>query len=109
MKMTDMEVFLIETPPPRTGGEVWYTIRILTDEGIYGLGEAMPHYTFHNMPETFRSYITDVFRMWFKGKDPFKREMLLKTAYAGLCGQRPDIIGMSMLSAIENGDVGYLR
>jgi len=99
--MQKISVRLIKTPPPHAGGDVWYTVRIDTNEGIYGLGESMPHFAFWSMEKSYKKLVEDVFERWFKGKNPFRREMLFKEAYNAFCAEHPDMLGTSILSAIE--------
>ena len=101
MKMIGIKIRLIQTPPPHAGGELWYTIRIDTDEGIYGLGESMPHFAFHGMEDSYRKLMEGAFDRWYKGKDPFLREQIYRQAYNVLCAQHPDMLGCSILSAID--------
>lgn len=43
MKITGVEAFPIDVPPPHKGGTVWLFLRLDTDTGIRGLG--------HNLDE----------------------------------------------------------
>jgi 2-dehydro-3-deoxyphosphogalactonate aldolase len=101
MLMKKIEVRLIRTPEPHAGGETWYSIKVITDEGIYGLGESMPHFAFHSMERSYARLMEDVFERWFKDKDPFQRDHLIKIAYNAFCAGHPDMLGLSLLSAVE--------
>jgi galactonate dehydratase len=39
MKLTKLETFIVEVPPPGYGGNYWFFIKLHTDEGIHGIGE----------------------------------------------------------------------
>jgi 2-dehydro-3-deoxyphosphogalactonate aldolase len=101
MKMTNIEIFLIATPPPHAGGKVWYVIKIFTDEGIFGLGESMPHHIFTSIEKSYKKLAEDIFEKWYKGKDPLEREKIFKDVYSELCAGHPDIIGLSIVSAFD--------
>lgn len=101
MLMKKLEVRLIKTPKPHAGGETWYTIKVITDEGIYGLGESMPHFAFYSIEKSYSKLMEDVFERWFKDKNPFQRDQLMRIAYNAFCAAHPDMLGLSMLSAIE--------
>jgi galactonate dehydratase len=101
MKMTRMDIILIKTPKPHAGGDTWYVLRLRTDEGINGLGESMPHFAFHAMEKAYVDLAQSVFERWFKGQDPVKRDLLVKTAYDTFCAGHPDMLGLSILSGIE--------
>lgn len=101
MKMTGMDVRLIVTPPPHAGGKLWYTVRIHTDEGIDGLGESMPHFAFAGMEKSYRTLALCAYERWFSNRDPFDRDALMQAAYNEFCAGHPDMLGMSVLSAIE--------
>jgi hypothetical protein len=36
MKLTKMETFIVEVPPPGYGGNYWFFTKLHTDEGVYG-------------------------------------------------------------------------
>jgi galactonate dehydratase len=101
MKMTSVEVLLVGTPYPHAGGKVWYIIRLNTDEGIYGLGESMPHHIFTSIESSYKKLVEDIFDKWYKGKNPFEREKLFKEAYGEICAGHPDILGLSIVSAFD--------
>lgn len=101
MKMTSVEVFLISTPYPHAGGKVWYIIKVTTDEGIYGLGESMPHHIFTKIEKSYKKLAEDIFGKWYKGKDPLNREEIYIDTYGELCAGHPDVIGLSIISAFD--------
>ena len=39
MKIVDVETFLVENIPPYQGGRRWLFVKLITDEGIEGIGE----------------------------------------------------------------------
>ena len=38
MKITDVETFVVATPPPHRGGRVWIFVKLTTDNGLVGYG-----------------------------------------------------------------------
>ncbi len=39
MKISDIETFVVGTPPPHRGGPYWVFVKLTTDNGIVGYGE----------------------------------------------------------------------
>ncbi len=40
MKISDARTFVVENPPPHHGGLYWIFVKLTTDSGISGYGEA---------------------------------------------------------------------
>ena len=40
MQITGIKTYVVGNPPPHHGGVTWVFLKLLTDEGIEGLGEA---------------------------------------------------------------------
>ncbi len=40
MKITDVKTFVVGNPPPHFGGRYWVFLKLTTDNGIEGIGEA---------------------------------------------------------------------
>jgi L-alanine-DL-glutamate epimerase-like enolase superfamily enzyme len=40
MKISDIKTYLVANPPPSRGGGKWVIIKLTTDDGIVGWGEA---------------------------------------------------------------------
>ena len=40
MKITDFKTYIIGNPPPSFGGKYWIFLKLTTDTGIVGFGEA---------------------------------------------------------------------
>jgi L-alanine-DL-glutamate epimerase-like enolase superfamily enzyme len=40
MKLTDIETFVVGNPPPHFGGRYFVFVKITTDTGVSGIGEA---------------------------------------------------------------------
>ncbi len=98
MKLVDLETFVVGTPPPHWGGQFWVFLKITTDSGISGIGEAYA-VPFH--PDITTQMIRDVFERRFLGESPFNIEKLWRRTYSSGYTQRPDVSMMGVLSALE--------
>ena len=98
MKITDVKTFVVGNPPPHFGGRYWVFLKLTTDNGIEGVGEA---YSVPFHPETVVHMIEDVCARHVIGADPFKIERLWRIVYSSGFTLRPDVSVMGVLSAIE--------
>jgi 2-dehydro-3-deoxyphosphogalactonate aldolase len=98
MKISDTRTFVVENPPPHFGGLYWIFVKLTTDSGISGYGEA---YSVPFHPRVVEQMIADVCERHVIGSDPFKVERLWRRIYSSGYTQRPDTSVMGILSAIE--------
>jgi len=98
MKITDVKTYVVENPPPHYGGPYWVFIKLTTNNGIVGFGEA---YSVPFHPQIVALMIEDVCERHVIGSDPFKIERLWRIVYSSGYTQRPDTSIMGVLSAIE--------
>jgi len=98
MKITDVKVYVVENPPPHHGGLYWVFLKLTTDSGIEGFGEA---YSVPFHPQVVEQMIADVCERYVIGSDPFKIERLWRIIYSSGYTQRSDLSIMGVLSAIE--------
>lgn len=104
MKITDVETFVVATPPPHSGGRVWIFIKLTTDKGLVGYGEVY-QIPFH--PLTVARMIEDLAETYAVGEDPFQIERLWRHVYYGegyeskIAHQHPDHAVLGILSAVE--------
>ena len=98
MKIVDIKTFVVGTPPPHHGGLNWVFLKLTTDGGIEGIGEAYA-VPFH--PNTVVRLIEDVGERYIIGSDPFKIEKLWRIIYSSPYTQHPDLTVMGVLSALE--------
>ena len=100
MKVTGVETILLNNNPPFRGGRTFLFIRLLTDEGIVGLGERPTGHT----PD-LKSQIAllhDLVERFVVGQSPFEIERLWQRIYASNHDYRhPSLYGTPALSAIE--------
>ncbi|MGD8211352.1 MAG: mandelate racemase/muconate lactonizing enzyme family protein [Desulfobacterales bacterium] len=98
MIITDAKTYVVENPPPGYGGRYWVFVKLTTDNGINGFGEAYA-VPFH--PHIVARMIEDVCERYVIGSDPFKIERLWRIIYSSGYTQRSDLSIMGVLSAIE--------
>ena len=100
MKVTGVETILLQNTPPYRGGRTFLFIRLLTDEGIVGLGERPTGHT----PD-LKSQIAllhDIVTRFVVGQSPFDIEAIWQKVYASNHDYRhPSLYGTPALSAIE--------
>ena len=73
MKIVDVKAYVVEVPPPGRGGRNWVFLKLITDNGITGIGEAYDvpfdtHAIVQLVKTTGERFVIDV--------DPFKIEAL---------------------------------
>jgi mannonate dehydratase len=90
LKITDAKVFV--TCPGRN----FVTLKILTDEGIYGLGDA----TLNGRELPVASYLTDHLVPCLIGRDPFQTEDIWQYLYRGAYWRRGPVT-MTAIAAVD--------
>lgn len=98
MKLTGIETFVVGNPPPYFGGRYFVFVKITTDSGVSGLGEA---YCVPFDPHLVAKMIEDVFDRYVAGNDPHDIESLWRRVYSSGFTQHPDLTLMGILSALE--------
>ena len=104
MRIINVKPYVVGTPPPHRGGRNWIFVKLTTDDGIEGIGEAYK-VPFH--PLTVARLIEDIGETYVVGSDPFQIERLWRTVYYGEGyeshdhHQHPDHTVVGVLSAIE--------
>ena len=98
MKVTEVKTYVVENPPPQFGGPYFIFLKLKTDNGLEGLGEA---YGLPFAPHVVTQMIEDVCKRYAIGADPFKIEKLWHLIYASGYTSHPDLSLMAILSAIE--------
>ena len=98
MKLTDVKTFVVGNPPPGFGGRYFVFLKLITDEGIEGLGEV---YNLPYHPNVVEQMVKDVVERCVLGKDPYDTERIWRSVYGSGFIQRPDISTMGILSGIE--------
>lgn len=98
MKITDVKTFVVGNPPPGIGGKYFIFVKLTTDSGVVGYGEA------YNA--TFSAHLTarmieDMAERYLIGRDPHDVEALFRRCYSSGFTQRPDVSVMGCFSALE--------
>ena len=98
MKIVDVKTYVVGNPPPHYGGRYFVFLKLVTDGGVAGFGEA---YSVPFHPRIVAQMIEDVCARHVIGADPFKIERLWRIIYSSGYTQRPDTALLGVLSAIE--------
>lgn len=98
MKIAGLKTFVVGNPPPSFGGQYFIFVKLVTDDGIEGLGEV---YGTAFGPKVMVAAIEDMYQRYVEGMDPFHIEKFWRLAYGSGYTLRPDVTAMSVLSAIE--------
>lgn len=98
MKLTAIETFVVGNPPPHFGGRYFVFVKLTTDNGSSGLGEA---YCVPFSPHLVAKLIEDMFARYLEGCDPHDIESMWRRVYSAGFTQHPDLTVMGVLSALE--------
>ena len=98
MKIASVKTFVVGNPPPHYGGRYFVFLKLVTDDGIEGVGEV---YGATFGPRTQAAMIEDVCERHVIGADPFRIEALWRDVYGRGYSLRPDISLLGVLSGIE--------
>ena len=98
MKITELETFVVGNPAPHDGGRYFIFLKLVTDDGIEGVGEV---YAATFGPHVVAQMIEDVCDRRVIGADPFRIERLWRDVYGQGYSGRPDITLVGVLSGIE--------
>jgi len=98
LRITGLETFVVGNPPPHFGGRYFIFLKLVTDDGIAGIGEV---YAATFGPHVVTRMIEDVCDRHVIGADPFRIERLWRDVYGQGYSGRPDISLVSVLSGVE--------
>jgi galactonate dehydratase len=98
VKITDIKTFVVGNPPPQTGGRYFIFVKLTTDSGVVGYGEA---YNATFGPHVTAKMIEDCAERYLVGRDPHDVETFFRRAYSSGFSLRPDISMMGCVSALE--------
>ena len=101
MKLTKLETFIVEVPPPGYGGNYWFFIKLHTDEGIYGWGETATLGVFYRLQKSYVTLMEEIFETHLKGQNPLDRERLSKTLYTSLSCRHSEYFTQGLVSAVD--------
>jgi 2-dehydro-3-deoxyphosphogalactonate aldolase len=98
VRIAAVKTFVVGNPPPHFGGRYFIFLKLITDDGIEGVGEI---YTATFGPHTVAAMVEDVCARHVIGADPFRIEALWRNVYGRGYSMRPDISLVGVLSGIE--------
>ncbi len=98
MHVTDVKTWVVGNPPPKTGGRYFIFVRLTTNDGIVGYGEA---YNATFGPHVTARMIEDCAQRYLIGRDPHNIETFFRLCYSSGFSQRPDVSMMGCYSALE--------
>ena len=98
MHIKDVKTFVVANPPPQIGGRYFIFVKIVTNSGVVGYGEAY-NATFD--PHVTAAMIEDVGARYLVGRDPHDVETFFRLCYSSGFTQRPDVSMMGCYSALE--------
>ena len=98
MKIKGLKTFVVGNPAPHFGGRYFIFLKLITDDGIEGVGEV---YCATFSPHIIVKMIEDVFEHHVEGSNPFQIEALCRNVYGRGYTLRPDVSLMGVLSGLE--------
>jgi 2-dehydro-3-deoxyphosphogalactonate aldolase len=98
MKITGLKTFVVGNPSPFAGGRYFIFLKLVTDNGIEGVGEV---YSASFAPKVVEAMIRDIFEYHLLDSDPFRIETFWRNAYGRGYSMRPDISLMGVVSGLE--------
>ncbi len=98
MQIKDVKTWAVANPPPHHGGPFWVFLKLTTDNGISGYGEA---YGVPFSPDKTRSLIEDVVQRFVIGQSPFQIESIWRVLYASGFSHHPEFTMGGIMSAVE--------
>jgi galactonate dehydratase len=98
MRIRELKTFVVGNPPPTYGGRYFLFVKLITDDGMEGIGEV---YAASLAPDVMVKAVEDVFQRHVEGVDPFAIETVWRNVYGRGYSMRPDITLMGALSGIE--------
>ena len=98
MKITEIKTYLMHANVPDSGGwraRNWLFVKVFTDEGIYGVGEAS------GWPRVVETAIADLSTI-LVGEDPFQIEALWQKMFIAMMGHgMTGVVGAGAMTGIE--------
>lgn len=98
MHIKDVKTWVVGNPPPQIGGRYFIFVKLVTDGGVVGYGEAY-NATFD--PHLTAKLIEDAAARYLVGRDPHDVETFFRLCYSSGFTQRPDVTMMGCYSALE--------
>ena len=100
LKISGVETFSVQNPPPHWGGKGWVFVKLLTSNGLVGYGEVdMLGISFK--PTSVELLIQDIVEAAVVGANPYQIESLFDKLYNLNYAHYPEFTKMGIISAIE--------
>ena len=106
MKIRELKTFIVGNPPPGFGGRYFIFLKLVTDNGIEGIGEV---YTATFGPNAVAAMIEDVFERHVVGARSVPHRGLWRKVYGRGYTQRPDMIADGRPLGHRDGLLGHHR
>ena len=98
MILSDLEIFVVGTPPGIWGGRYFIFVKLTASNGIVGYGEV---YAAAVGPKAMTGVIEDVFDRHMRGESPMSIEKMFRRVHSSGFTQRPDPTVMGAFSGLE--------
>ncbi len=98
MRVVEAKTFVVGNPRPTHGGRYFVFVKLTTDDGVSGIGEAyVPTFG----PHAVARMIEELVDRHVVGREPFHIEAIWRDAYGRGYSQRPDVTLVGALSGVE--------
>ena len=101
MKLTNETTYVVKTDPPNWGGNLWFIVKLETEEGIEGWGETAVRGCLAGLEDSYEMMVREIFDRYLKDKNPIDREPLYHIMYSSLTAQHPDYVALGMISGFD--------
>lgn len=103
MRITGVETIPVQPPAGAVGGKLWTFVKLLTDSGIVGYGEAQlsANPTAPYRADSLAAMVRDLCDAALMGEDPTQIGRLMQRLYEGPCLHYPDATMVGLMSALD--------
>ena len=105
MKVTDLKTIVVEAEKPYIGGKYFLFLKLLTDEGIVGIGERIAGSSYSNRLSDLKSQVNlieEFVGQFVIGQNPLNIELIWDKMYGTHHDLRhPSLYGTPVISAID--------
>ena len=60
MKLASVSTFVVQTPPPHSGGALWFFVKLETEDGLFGWGETAILAALHTLEDSYEKLVQQV-------------------------------------------------
>ena len=103
MRITGVETIVVRTPDGTRGGKLWTFVKLMTDSGIVGWGEAQmsANTGAAYRPGSLVCLVQELCDAALIGEDPSRISWLMQRLYEGPCLHYPDATLLGVMSALD--------